>query len=153
MTENLNFGIHKNRTIEEINKIDHQYIVFLSTIKPIKSEYMRNVVQQCQKLVNQQEQQITINSVKYHKQKCKETTWLIKWLGNMATSPDTRTASFCQSVRKQLMLEHRIDKISFKQMQILLAIWTKEYGENSKQKFLKHFNGKWIRKTHSLNDL
>jgi len=36
MTENLNFGIHKNRTIEEINKIDHQYIVFLSTIKPIK---------------------------------------------------------------------------------------------------------------------
>jgi len=38
-------------------------------------------------------------------------------------------------------------------MQILLKIWTKEYGENSKQKFLKHFNGKWIRKTHSLDDL
>ncbi len=115
MTETLNFGIYKNHTIEEINKIDHQYIVFLSTIKPIKSEHMRNVVEQCQKLVNQQEQQITINSVKYHKQKCKETAWLIKWLGNMATSTDQRKARFCNSVRKQLIMEHRIDKISFKQ--------------------------------------
>jgi hypothetical protein len=149
----LQFGQYKGYTLEEINKIDHSYLVYLATLSHYGKEYLKPVVNQALKMTTIEERRKKRKEKQYHNSKLQEVDWLIKWTGSMVASENQWVSNFCNSIRRQLITEHRIDKITFKQLKILFKIWVQEHGEEAKEDFIRNFRGKWSRKTHTLDEL
>jgi hypothetical protein len=160
MSIKIQFGKYKGRTLDQINERDHQYIVFLSTIPSYGRPHVKEVIHAAKEMCTKDERQHTMAKKRYRNQKFDETRWIMDWLQHMSASDDLRTARFCKSIFRQISLEHRIDKISFKQLKILIHLWAEQYGAKGSQEyhqaqleFIQHFEGKWTRKTCSLQDL
>lgn len=166
----LTFGIFKGYTLEQINEIDHMYIVFLSTfdLNDHKLKNRPDIIRLsliARQMVTQKERLERIGKIEFMFFQCQRANWLLAFIKDHAWKGEydgsERDKRFLRSIRFQILQQMRIELLTKKQLTVISDIWARYYSKvesgdkfnKERERFKDKMRPYWKRKYDSIDDI
>jgi len=153
----LSFGCYKGKRLSDVAKHDRGYIKWMCKYGPTP-----DCREAAAAFLTDAEVQRCKDEAKHFHTMVIRSAWLIHFLKEMLSKPTNDandfTERFCRSILRRVRTEHRLDKLTYKQVRILARMWGEHYGgsegtdefRGAVLSFKRHMNPFW-ESNHSGN--